>query len=62
MEMSRQLNPSKSKEIADSFMQDLRSQAANAKDLKTYQQATSMAMTLSQLSGESSGSEKQKAK
>jgi len=59
VEISQQLNPSKSKETIDFFIQDLRSQAANAKDLKTYQKTTSTAMLIVQFNGVASGSEKQ---
>jgi hypothetical protein len=51
----RQLNRSKVKEVMDAFMQDLRTEAASAADLKTYKQATSAAMSLAQSNGEMSG-------
>jgi hypothetical protein len=41
-----QLNPGKSKEIIESFIQDLRSEAENSNDLLSYNQATSSAMML----------------
>jgi hypothetical protein len=44
----RQLNRSKAKEFSESFIQDLRSEASNAADFNSYQQATSTAMPLIQ--------------
>jgi hypothetical protein len=44
----RQLHPSKVKEVTDSFVQELRSEAATAPDAKTYHRATSTAMSLMQ--------------
>jgi hypothetical protein len=43
-----QLNQSKAKEVTESFIQELRSDAANAPDAKTYRRATSTAMSLMQ--------------
>jgi len=48
----RQVNRSKAQGIIDSFIQDLRSEAADATDFNTYQQATSNAMSLMQSSGD----------
>jgi hypothetical protein len=42
------LNRSKAKSIADSFIQDLKSRAAQAKDYSSYQRATSAALSLFQ--------------
>jgi hypothetical protein len=47
----RQLDRSKAKEVLDSFVQDLRTEAAGAKDFHAYQQATSTALMLLQING-----------
>ncbi len=44
----QQLNRSKMKAVVDSFIQDLRSEAAQAADPQTYMQATTTAMSLMQ--------------
>jgi hypothetical protein len=49
----RQLNRSRAKEVDDSFIQDLRSEAAHAADFNAYQQATSAAMSFGQSFGDS---------
>ncbi len=48
----QQLNRSRTKAVVDSFIQDLRSEAAKAADPQTYMQATSTAMSLMQSNAE----------
>lgn len=47
------LNRPKAKEAINSFIQDLRSEAANSSDLQSYQRTTSMAMQLMQSTSDS---------
>jgi hypothetical protein len=49
----RQVNSSKAKGVIDSFIQDLRSEAANAADFMAYQRATSAALSFMQTSADS---------
>jgi alkanesulfonate monooxygenase SsuD/methylene tetrahydromethanopterin reductase-like flavin-dependent oxidoreductase (luciferase family) len=49
----QRLNKSKAKDIIGSFIENLRSQAAQPADYPAYQRATSMAMTLAQIKNES---------